>query len=160
MQRESLEDFEYFWLLTHRLQEVKDRLGTAARNLDPAQRQRELAGRLVADFDDLRRSPDLLQATRAQVAREIVEAESDLPVLINTRPREGAVITYGPSPVELWGATVPGAEVKVNGQTVRMSSEGRFLKTQSLSPGRGVLRIVVTKGEYTRTFERDFTVLE
>lgn len=160
IQRESLEDFEALWLLTDRLDGVKRRLGEGARDIDPSQRARELARRLVPGLADIVRDLELLKATRREIAREILAAESDLPVLVNTRPLEGSEVVEGPAVIEVWGATLPGAEVKINNQPVPVRSDGRFLRSLSLSAARSHVRIEVEKGDATRAIEREFRVRE
>ncbi len=158
IQRESLEDFEYLWLLTSKLKEVQKRLGKPARDLEPGQRSRELAGRLVRGFADLVRDPKLLLETRAQIAREILECGSELPVLINTRPPETSELVSGPISVEIIGVTLPEAKVTVNRTAVSVSPDGRFALSLGMSPRLPQVKIEVSRGGITRTMERRFTV--
>lgn len=160
MEREGREDFERFWLLGARLSALQRRLGSAARGIDPRERPKELARRLVRGFADLRRDPALISATRRQLAEEIVAAGEDPPVLVATRPAEDCELVSGPIAVEVWGATVRGATVEVQGETCPLRADGSFRRSVGLSERNPKVRVVVRADGRERAIERTFRVRE
>lgn len=158
MEREGREDFEYFWLLAARHAELARRLGSAASGIDPSGRAKELARRLVRGFADLRRDPALISATRRQLAEEIVAAGEGPPVLVATRPAEDWELVAGPIAVEVWGATVSGATVEIQGETCPLRADGSFRRSVGLSERHPRIRVVVRAGALERALERVFRV--
>jgi len=160
VQRDSLEDFEYLWLLTEKLKAVQARLGPAARDFDPAQRGREFCRRLFESFTDTTRDPALLQATRRELAAEIVAAEQTPLLLVWTRPPAESELVPGPIVVEVCGATEPGATVQINGGDVPVDAQGRFAREAFLPENQPTATVTVTatRDGQTHTVTRRFPV--
>jgi len=127
VQRDSIEDYEYLWLLEDRYGQVIAQLGDAARDLKPAARSHEYAGRLIHDFTDYERDPAQFREVRRELAREI-ETVLDEPLVVwQTAPPEDIRVEPGPTAIEVRGATRPGARVTINDEDVTVSDDGRFL---------------------------------
>jgi len=158
VQRDSLEDYEYLWLLADRLRRVKERLGPAAGDFDPAQRGRELCRRIVASLSETTGDPEEIRAARGEAAAEIEAASQDPPVLVWTRPPAGSMLVPGPITVEVYGAVLPGTQVKVNGAEARVSAEGRFARSTGLSKSRPVVTVQVSREGKSKTLVRSFGI--
>jgi hypothetical protein len=143
-QRDSLEDFEYLWLLTERTKAVQARLGAAAVEFDPAERGQELCRGLVRDFADVESDPATIHATRRVVAEEIVALDQEPLALLSTRPTEGVELVPGPVTVEVHGAVEPGTAIR--GAEVHLEPSGRF---------RGIAFLSAAHPRITLTFSRD-----
>ncbi|NOZ24061.1 MAG: DUF4091 domain-containing protein [Planctomycetes bacterium] len=76
-QRDSLEDFEYLWLLTERMKNVKAKLGNVAVEFDPAEQSKAFCRRLIHDFADVESDPKMIRETRMELAQEIIAAGQD-----------------------------------------------------------------------------------
>lgn len=155
-QRDSLEDYEYLWLLTERLKRVKERLGKAAKAYDPAQRARELCRRLVRDLAEVADEPSLFHATREALAQEILEADAEPLALVWTKPPAGSEVVAGPIAIEVYGAVEPGSRVVLNGQPIETSPEGGFARILSVSPERPRIVVEVSREGRRRVLQRDF----
>jgi len=156
-QRDSLEDYEYLWLLTQKLATVKRRLGEAARDLDPAARARELSRRLVRGLADVTDDPQAIRATRRAIAEEIIAADQEPTVLFATRPPEHTKLVPGPIVVEVRGAVEPGATVKLNG-TLHIEKNGRFTGLCFLSEQRDFVQLTATRNGKTKALTRQFSI--
>jgi len=159
-QRDSLEDFEYLWLLTERLTAVKEKLGEAAAEFDPKQRAKEFCHRLISSFTVTTSDPAAIQGARKELAAEIMAAETEPLALVWTKPLAGTVLVPGPIVVELYGATEPGATVQVNGGERPVDEQGRFSALVFLSAGHSTITVEVEKDGQSRTLRRWFPVRE
>jgi hypothetical protein len=143
-QRESIEDYEYLWLLTERMKEVQKRLGPAAAALKPEQRANEIAHSLVRDFDDFAHEPGAIRAARAELAREIESALEPPLLMVATKPMAETRLIPGPISLELFGAVEKGASVKINGGAAKVADDGSFARNVWLgTPGPSTATITV-----------------
>ena len=140
-ERDSLEDYEYLWLLTERMKEAQKRLGPAAARFEPARRADEFACNLVRDFDDFTHDPAEFHRKRLELAQEITTALEPPLLMVETKPMDGAQLVPGPISVEVFGAVEKGATVKVNNRAVDVADDGSFACTESV--GRGNTAITV-----------------
>jgi len=157
VQRDSLEDYEYLYLLTQRMKETAEALGPAAQSFDPAERSKEFCKRLIRSFADVRDDPALIQAVRKELAAEIIAAGQEPPVILTTRPVEGTELVPGPIVVEVHGAVLPGTEIKGN-CTVQVEKNGRFRGSKNMSSADPVIRLTFTRGGKSKEMVRRFPV--
>jgi len=153
IQRESIEDFEYLWLLTAKTAELKRRLGAPAAWIDPRRRAEELCRRVVPAIADCEKDPRRILAVRQAIAEEIVALEQSPLLLVETEPPDGTTVVEGPIAIEIRGLTEPGTTVKINGRAVEVSADGTFV-------GRGLsqVRIEAQRDGQHRTILRSFPV--
>ena len=156
-QRDSLEDFEYLWLLTQRMAGVKEKLGAAASEFDPAERSLDFCRRLVRDFADVESDPGVIRAVRDELAEEIVAADQEPLVLLSTRPQEGSLLVPGPIMVEIHGAVRPGTSV--TGAKVYVEPDGRFRGLVSVSAKAPWIALTVSRDDKEKALTRTFRVL-
>lgn len=126
VQRDSIEDFEYMWLLEQRNREVIEGLGEAAKGFDPRARSRELCGKLVRTFTDYEKAPARFQEVRATLGREIESALEEPLVLLESAPSEDSYVAPAPTVIEFDGVTRPGARVVADGSDVEVAEDGTF----------------------------------
>jgi len=158
IQRESLEDFEYLHLLTEETAKWKERLGAAARWLEPQRRAKELCRRIVPDIADTQRDFSAIWAARTAVAEEILKLKHEPLLLVQTEPPEGATLVEGPIFVELRGVTRPDARVTVNGKPVEVRADGSFSCSVHLSKGRETIRVEASRAGQKTVAVRRFRV--
>jgi hypothetical protein len=158
VQRDSLEDFEYLWLLTEKLKAVKQKLGKAAEGFDPSQRSKEFCRRLIKSFTEVTDDAALLHATREILAQEIMEADKEPLALVWTKPAAGSELVSGPITIEVYGAVQSGATVTVNGQSAAVSADGRFANVVGLSSSRSVVTVEIVRSGQRRAVRREFVV--
>ncbi|MCF0234654.1 MAG: DUF4091 domain-containing protein [Thermoguttaceae bacterium] len=127
LERESLEDFEYFTLLDNLTREALATAETTPLWADAKARSRELVKRAVAGPADVTLDAKVFEETRLELAREIERAAGPGPrLIVRTFPEDGGILTNGPTVVEIYGMTTPGAEVDVNGKAAAVADDGTF----------------------------------
>ncbi|MBM4034932.1 MAG: DUF4091 domain-containing protein [Planctomycetes bacterium] len=158
IQRESIEDFEYLWLLAAKTAEAKKRLGSAADWVDPRRRAVELCRQVVPAIADTEKDPARIMAVRGEIADEIIALDAEPQLLVETEPMAGATLVHGPISVELRGVTRPGATVKLNGSPVAVGPDGSFASHVSPRGTRHEVRIEAEQGGSRKLATRLFHV--
>jgi hypothetical protein len=101
----------------------------------------------------------LIQQTRLELAREIEAATGDLKLVVQTFPEVGRVIYTGPSLVELYGVTTPGATITINGEKTSVTDDGYFKRLFHASAAGTIdISVQATLGEKSVQTTRTFTV--
>jgi hypothetical protein len=154
IERESIEDYEYLWLLCAKTEEVKKRLGPAAAWLDPRRRAEELARQVVPAIADCEKDPAKILAIRGAIADEIIALDRQPLLIVQTEPPDGSTLAEGPVWLEVWGITEPGASVKVNATPVAVSDDGTFRSRA----GRQVVVEAEHNGKKQTTTTRHFVL--
>jgi len=157
--RDGLQDYEYLQVLEGRLRALKKKHGDSADWLDPRQRPVELCRRVATSFYEHTRQPEVLLATRREIAQEI-ELLTQSPLLyVQTEPQEGATIPSGPRLIQVRGVMEPGASVKINGAAVQgRTADGVFAGACFLS--NPDVTIEVSKAGKTRKVLRTFRLID
>jgi len=158
IQRESLEDYEYLWLLEQKLTEVKKRLGPAAAWYEPKRRATELARRVVPSLHGTPKTPEIIWKTREQIVNEILDADRQPLGLVQTEPDDGATLIHGPINLEVRGVVEPGTTVTVNTSKVEVAGDGRFGCRANPRGEEGLVVIILEKDGHKKEFRRFFTV--
>ncbi|MBI3920648.1 MAG: DUF4091 domain-containing protein [Armatimonadetes bacterium] len=155
-QRDSLEDYEYLWLLTEKLKTVKQKLGKAAVEFDPTQRGREFCSRLIKSFTEVADDPALLHSTRELLAHEIIEVDKEPLALVWTKPPAESELVPGPIVIEVYGAVQPGASVTMDGESVPVNAKGGFARVAFPSSSNRVIKVEVARDGVRRVLQREF----
>ncbi len=155
VQRDSVEDFEYLWLLEDQLTAAKKQLGDPAAEYSPARRRRERARMLVGDLGDPVLDVHQIRRVRAQIAAEIEGARTEPLALVWTYPEEGSELVWGPAVVEVHGIVRPGSTVTGPSRVV-IRPDGRFRGSASLSPQRPEVRVKVAQAGKVKEIVRRF----
>lgn len=158
IQRESLEDFEYLYLLQSKIEQIRTRLGEAARFIDPRQRPLELVRRVVPDLGSVTRESSVIWQTRKLIADEIEALDQPPLGLVVTQPPEGTPLIHGPINLEVRGVVETGTEVLVNGTPISVRDDGWFGCRATPRGERGEVRVDFRKDNHTKTMTRYFTV--
>lgn len=158
IQRESLEDFEYLWLLEQKLADVKKRFGAAAAEFEPRRRVSELARRVVPSLAKTPKTPEVIWTIRDQIASEILALDREPFALVQTEPDDGATLIYGPINLEVRGVVEPGTIVKVNSAKVEVTADGRFGCRASPQGEEGKVHISLEKDGKTKEILRSFSI--
>ena len=79
--RNGIEDYEYFCMLGEKIESIRDSLGSRFAWIDPMQRGREIAGRVVMSFSD-----------RTSNSRDLYQAKQELILnCLNSMPHPGFI---------------------------------------------------------------------
>ena len=157
--RNGLQDYEYLWLLEHKIAQIKSQVGRPAAWIDPRQRGVELAGRVIRQVNDYTASPETLYETKAQILSEIMALDRSPRLLVQTNPPEGSTVFSGPGLIEVYGVTEPGAEIQMNGKAIPVDSAGCFTYAALLSPDRNVVTVTAKGARGEQSVRRTFHVV-
>lgn len=155
LERESVEDYEYFVLLENLINDVKKSSGADLRWLNAKRRSLELVRRAVKSPADVALAPAVFVETRLELAREIESLTNGPRLLVQTFPGDGATLVPGPVVIEFYGLTEPGATVAIGGKSVEVRPDGTF-EYSSWQEKTGAVEIVATTpdGRTAKTIRR------
>ncbi len=154
--RNGIQDYECFYMLGEKIQELKDSLGSRFSWIDPTQRGKEITGQAATNFVIHSTDPDVLYKAKKDLIKELLDFESSPRIYIQTNPIEhGKVINR--SIVELSGWIEPGSTVTVNGGNLPVAYDGLIMGRFIIYVGEK-LEIKVTKDNKTKTLIREFNV--
>jgi hypothetical protein len=111
-------------------------------------------------MDDYSTSPAELYAVKEQVLTELADLDRAPLAIVQTEPREGTRLPYGPAMVLVRGQAEPGAQVTVNGRAVAVAPDGAFADSPGLDPKRQTVTIRVKTAAGEKTVTRSFRVVE
>lgn len=158
--RDGIQDFEYLWLLTRRLEKLKRQCGDGGWWLDPRQRPVELCRRAAQSFYRYNHDPPVLLETRRTVAREI-EALNHKPMLfVQTSPPDGSEIPYGPRLANVYGVTEPGAKISINGRVRGHAAADGTFELHHFVRDDGTVSVTAETSAGTLEAERQFVLTE
>ena len=174
IERESLEDYEYFRLLEQLSEETAARAGFDLWWFDAKARGMEIARRAVHAMDDIETDPAVFAEARSDLAAEITALTGNVPLIVRTFPADNATLVTGPVVVEMYGLTAPGAQVAIEpfafdettGEVLEASGErveiqanpdGTF-EYHEMNGSPHALKITATLGDQTTTTVRRFKV--
>lgn len=158
IQRESIEDFEYLYLLTTATAAAKKRLDTAADWVDERRRAMELCRRVVPSISNTSKDPAQIMSTRNAIADEIIALDRAPLLLVQTEPPAGATLIQGPILVEVRGVVEPNAVVKVNGRQIDVHPDGNFACGTGPVGEGSAIRVEAECGGKKNTAIRQFRV--
>jgi hypothetical protein len=155
--RNGIQDYEYLWMLENKITTLRNSLGSRFSWIDPKQRGKEIAGRVVQGFADRTNDPQVLNNAKMQLINELLDFERSPVVYIQTNPPEGSEITPGSS-VEVFVYAEPGTKITVNGQVLPGNPGGIFLEQFGLTAKRNRITIVAEKGGVSKEIIREFKI--
>ena len=151
--RNGIQDYEYFWMLENKINQLKDSLGTQFLWIDPKQRGQEITARVIKDFEDYSNDPDVLNAAKMEVIKELVMFDASPKVYVQTRPFEGSEL-FRQASVELFGWCEPGTKINVNGEDIWVRQNGLFLAKPSTAGRVNEIKITATSLKGTKVITR------
>ncbi len=162
--RNGIQDYEYFWLLEQKICALKDSLGSRFDWIDPSQRGKEIAGRVVMSLADHTDDPDVLYEAKREVIKELLEFDVSPKIYVQTDPVEHSVLTNHSS-VAVYGWTEPGTKIIINGKELPVSEQGLFLEQfggDFIDPTKihlgSVIRVQAITPEASREVIRKFSI--
>lgn len=155
--RNGIQDYEYFWLLENRISQIKNSAGSRFKWIDPKQRGKEIASKVVQSFSDRSYNPEVLNRAKAQVVNEILDFEKTPSVYVQTNPAEGTEFTSGGS-VEVMIWAEPGTKITVNRQVLKESAPNLFFEQFGLTEKANKITVVAEKDGKSKTIERIFKI--
>ncbi len=157
-ERNSLSDYEYFWLLEQEMAKLKKEMGPTAFWMKPEHRGVELASKVMRTTTEFTRDPDVLYKAKREVLNEISDVRKSPMLYVQTNPPANSKIIFGQILLEINGWTESGTEISINDKPVKITADGQFRNVISLDPNRKTLKVTAKKGDVTRTVVREFEV--
>lgn len=155
--RNGIQEYEYLWMLEDKIKTLKDSLGTRFSWIDPKQRGKELAGRVIFGFADRTNDPEVFYDAKLAIIKEITDMDAAPGLCVQTNPYENSTLTSGSS-VEVLGWTEPGTKITVNGIELPVSNEGMFLEKFILSASDHSIKVEAAGSKGLKNIIRDFKI--
>jgi len=155
--RNGIQDYEYLYMLGQKIQHLKDSLGSRFSWINPMQRGREIAGKVVMSFSDRTDNPQVLYQAKQNVIDELLGFDTSPVIYVQTNPEEHSALTSGSS-VEVFGWTEPGTRIIVNGNELPVSIQGMFLEQFTLSNEEDKIIVKAINPKGSKEIIRDFQV--
>ncbi|HKJ68689.1 MAG TPA: glycoside hydrolase domain-containing protein, partial [bacterium] len=155
--RNGIQDYEYLWLLEQKVRALKDSLGERFAWIDPTQRGKEIAGRVVPGLAAHTTDPTVLYHAKREILREIMDFDTHPRVYVQTVPWVHSAIKSR-SPVEVFGWAEPGTTITINGEQIPIREDGLFMELFSLFPKTNIINIQATNNGKTKHIVRTFQV--
>ena len=155
--RNGIQDYEYFWMLEDRINTLKDSLGSLFAWIDPTQRSKEIAGRVVMSLAEHSDDPQVLYEAKRDVIRELLEFDTSPRIYVQTDPFVNSSLTNHSS-VGVLGWTEPGTKIVVNGKELPVSEEGLFLDQFGLTPDTNKITVQASNANGSKEIIRDFLI--
>jgi hypothetical protein len=155
--RNGIQDYEYFCLLENKVRALKDSLGSRFSWIDPKQRGKEIAGRVVKSLSEHADDPRVLYAAKKEILEELMESETSPRIYVQTDPVENSVLTSHSS-VAVLGWTESGTEIFINGIKVPVSEQGLFLEQFTMSPEENRIVVQGTNAVGSKEIIREYQI--
>ena len=155
--RNGIQDYEYFCMLENKIKALKDSLGSSFTWIDPKQRGKEIAGRVVMDFAEHSDDPAVMYKAKMEVIRELMDFNTSPRIYIQTNPRENASFTDA-SDVEVFGWTEPGTKIAINGKEIPVTNQGLFLDLFQLRSKTSSIIINASNSDGSKEIVRNFRI--
>lgn len=155
--RNGIQDYEYFWMLENKIKALKDSLGSQFTWIDPKQRGKEIAGKVVMDFAEHSDDPAVLYKAKMEVIRELMDFNTSPRIYIQTNPGENTSFTDA-SDVEVFGWTEPGTKIVINGKEIPVTKQGLFLDLFQLRSKASSIIINASNSAGSKEIVRNFVI--
>lgn len=155
--RNGIQDYEYLWLLEQKVRALKDSLGERFAWIDPTQRGKEIAGRVVPGLAAHTTDPTVLYHAKREILQEIMDLNTHPRVYAQTVPLVHSTIKSR-SAVEVYGWTEPGTTITINEEEIPVREDGLFMDLFSLFPKTNIINIQASKNGQTKHIVRTFEV--
>jgi hypothetical protein len=155
--RNGIQDYECFRMLEDKIYELKDSLGSSFKWIDPGRRSREIAGNVVKSLADHTGDPAVLYDARLELINELMDFGKNPGLYVQMNPDINTTIKNG-STVEIFGWTIPGTRISVNGHELPVNPQGLFLGISDLTADSHTITVKAVRGSDTKEVVRDFKV--
>ena len=155
--RNGIQDYEYFWMLENKITNLKDSLGNSFSWIDPKQRSKEIAGRVVISLLKHTNDSQTLYEAKKEVIKELLDFDVSPRVYVQTDPLENMSMTDHTT-VAVYGWTEPGTKIVINGKEIPVDNRGLFLDQFTMSPEKNKIIIIATGKDGEKEIVRSFNV--
>ncbi len=156
--RNGIQDYECFRMLEDKIRALRDSLGSRFGWIDPKQRGKEIAGKVVVSLAKYTNDPRVLYDAKRKIISELLDFDKGAAAYVQTNPPEYSTLTDGSS-VEVFGWTAPNSKISVNEKEIPVDKYGFFGDKFSVSKVDSHIRIKVRNARGSREIIRDFTML-
>jgi hypothetical protein len=157
--RNGIQDYEYLRMLEDKISQLKNSLGSKFLWIDPKQRGKEIAGRVVFDFAHRTYDPDVLENAKKLLINELLHLEESPSLYVQTNPAENTEITSG-STVEVMVYSEPGAKIIINDKIIPESAPGLFLEQFGLNASHNKIIVKAENDGKSKTVVREFKIVQ
>ena len=157
--RNGIQDYEYLWMLEKETRHLKDSLGARFDWIDPTQRGKEIASRVVMSLRDYTKDPLVLYQARKEVLKELMDFNKSPLLYIQTNPPENTSIRVNGWVGEVFGWTEPGTRIEIDGEEVPVSDQGLFMRNVKILKDKKYVTIKAFASDGTKEIVRSFDVL-
>jgi hypothetical protein len=156
--RNGIQDYEYLWMLEDKIRNVKDKLSERLSGMiEPGRRGIEISSRVVKEFHEYDKDPNVLYGARKQIIEELLDLDKSPLVIVQTNPLEHSTIANDCT-VDVFGWAEPETKIIVNGSELPVAPDGLFMYNVRLSKDNTI--VVEAAGKNTnKTMVRSFEVL-
>jgi len=155
--RNGIQDYEYFWMLENKIKTLKDSLGTHFSWINPNQRSKEIAGRVVMSVLKHTDDSQTLYEAKEEIIKELLDFNVSPKVYVQTDPLENISMTDH-STVAVYGWTEPGTKIEINGKEIPVDNHGLFLDQFTMSPEGNKIIINAANKDGEKEIVRSFNV--
>jgi hypothetical protein len=157
--RNGLQDYEYFWMLENKIEALKDSLGFSFKWIEPKQRGKEIAGKVVMDLLNHTEDPDVLYQAKREVIEELLDFNTSPRIYVQTNPAVNSTVVRGQSYLmELHGWTEPGTKIVVNGEDLPVNKQGLFMWNFRLTEDSNSIVVQASNEHGSKEIVREFVV--
>lgn len=157
--RNGIQDYEYFWMLEDKTVQLRSSMGSKFSWIDPKQRGKEIAGRVVFDFAHRTYDPSVLEQAKKLLINEILSFGDSPRLFVQTNPPENSEMTSG-STVEVMVCSEPGTKISINDKLIPESASGLFMEQFGLSASRNKITVIAEKNGKTKSVSREFKIVQ
>ncbi len=155
--RNGIQDYECFILLEDKIRHLKDSLGSRFSWIDPKQRGKEIAGRVIQNLRDHTRDPQVLEEAKKELIGEILDFDVSPGIYIQTDPPVNEkVIRTDPFLTEVFGWVETGTKIIINGEDIPVDESGMFLWNADVTKEKPALKIEAVKDGSKKVIQRHF----
>ena len=140
-------------MLENKICHLKDSLGSQFSWINPKQRGQEISSRVIRDFENYSNDPEVLNAAKMEVIKELLMFDASPTVYVQTNPFEGSRL-FRQASVELLGWCEPGTKISINGEDIWVRQNGLFLAKPSTAGSVNEIKITATSSKGTKEIIR------
>jgi hypothetical protein len=157
--RNGIQDYEYFRMLEDKTARLKDSMGSNFSWIDPKQRGKEIAGRVVFDFAHRTYDPAILENAKKLLINELLSTEEFPQLFVQTNPPENSEMPSG-STVEVMVCSEPGTQISINDKVIPESVPGLFMEQFGLSSSHNKITVKAERNGKTKIIVREFKIVQ
>ena len=156
--RNGIQDYEYLWMLEHKIKKIKDTLSERVSTMiEPSRRGVEIASQVVKTMSKYNKDPEKLYAAKKQVIDELLDLDRPPRLIVQTNPLEHTTIANDCA-VDVFGWVEPETKIVINGRELPVLSDGLFMENIRLSRNNTIV-VEAENEKGKKTIVRSFEVM-